>query len=218
MAYKQPSPQVVAEGGTGLSTITDHGILLGSGTGAITPLGVATNGQIPIGSTGADPVLATLTGDDGVTVTNGAGTITLAGKVVQIQSSNKIAGSGTTSSSMVDVTSASLSITPTSASNDILVLFNWLSEHGNVSSTNFEVFYNILRGATQLNTTNKIWSTGKSTLGGDQHNGTQTYSYIDSPATTSATTYKLQHSISTTGSTTTLTSSEINIVLMEIVT
>ena len=47
---------VVADGGTGASTLTDHGILLGSGTAAITPLGVATNGQLPIGSTGADPV------------------------------------------------------------------------------------------------------------------------------------------------------------------
>jgi hypothetical protein len=218
MAYKQPSPQVVVEGGTGLSTITDHGILLGSGTGAITPLGVATNGQIPIGSTGVDPVLATLTGDDGITVTNGAGSITLAGKVVQIQSSNKIAGSGTTSSTLVDVTSASLSITPTSSSNSILVLFNWLSEHGNISGTNFDVYYAVLRGSTEISTTDKIWTTGKSTSGGDQHNGTQTYSYIDSPATTSSTTYKLQHRITTSGSTATLTTSEINIVLMEIVT
>ena len=218
MAYKQPSPQFVAEGGTGLSTITDHGILLGSGTGAITPLGVATNGQIPIGSTGADPVLASLTGDDGVTVTNGAGTITLGGKIVQIQSSNKIAGSGTTSSTLVDVTSASLSITPTSASNDILVLFNWLSEHGNLAGTNFDIYHAVLRGATELNTTNTVWNSGKSISGGDQHNGQQAYSYIDSPATTSPTTYKLQHNIITSGSSTTLTTSEINIVLMEIVT
>ena len=70
----------VAYGGTGATTLTDHGILLGSGVGAITPLGAATNGQLPIGSTGADPVLAALTGTaNQVTVTNGAGTITLSG-------------------------------------------------------------------------------------------------------------------------------------------
>jgi hypothetical protein len=68
----------VASGGTGASTLTDHGILLGSGTGAITPLGVATNGQLPIGSTGADPVLATLTAGDGIDVTNAAGSISIA--------------------------------------------------------------------------------------------------------------------------------------------
>jgi hypothetical protein len=71
-------PLPVAKGGTGAATLTDHGILLGSGTGAVTPLGAASNGQIPIGSTGADPVLATITGTaDQITVTNGAGTITL---------------------------------------------------------------------------------------------------------------------------------------------
>lgn len=71
-------PLPVTKGGTGVATLTDHGILLGSGTEAITPLGVATNGQIPIGSTGADPVLACVTGTTNqVTVTNGAGTITL---------------------------------------------------------------------------------------------------------------------------------------------
>ena len=68
----------VAQGGTGTTTLTDGGILLGSGTGAITALGVATNGQIPIGDGTTDPVLATITGTaNEVTVTNGAGTITL---------------------------------------------------------------------------------------------------------------------------------------------
>ena len=68
----------VGIGGTGATTLTDGGILLGSGTGAITALGVATNGQIPIGDGTTDPVLATLTGTaNQVTVTNGAGTITL---------------------------------------------------------------------------------------------------------------------------------------------
>lgn len=72
------NPLIVAKGGTGLATITDHGIMLGSGTGAVTPLGVATNGQLPIGSTGADPTLATLTDTaNQITVTNGAGSITL---------------------------------------------------------------------------------------------------------------------------------------------
>jgi hypothetical protein len=71
-------PLIVGKGGTGLATLTDGGILLGSGTGAITPLAQATNGQLPIGSTGADPVLATLTGTTNqITVTNGAGSVTL---------------------------------------------------------------------------------------------------------------------------------------------
>jgi len=67
----------VASGGTGANTLTDHGILLGSGVGSITPLGAATNGQLPIGSTGADPVLAVITEGTGIDVANGAGSITI---------------------------------------------------------------------------------------------------------------------------------------------
>ena len=68
----------VASGGTGASTLTDGGVLLGSGTGAVTALGQATNGQLVVGSTGADPVLATLTGGANITVTNSAGGISIA--------------------------------------------------------------------------------------------------------------------------------------------
>jgi len=58
--------------------LTDHSLLIGSDTSAIASLGVATNGQLPIGSTGADPVLATLTGTaNQIVVTNTAGSITL---------------------------------------------------------------------------------------------------------------------------------------------
>ena len=72
------SPLTVPNGGSGVNTLTDHGILLGSGAGAITPLGVAGNGEIPIGSAGADPVVAGITGTaNQITVTNGAGSITL---------------------------------------------------------------------------------------------------------------------------------------------
>jgi len=70
-------PVKVIQGGTGLATLTDHGILLGSGTDNVTPLAEASNGQLPIGSTGADPTLATITPGDGIDVTNAAGSITV---------------------------------------------------------------------------------------------------------------------------------------------
>lgn len=56
---------------------TNHSLMLGAGTQTLSALGAATNGQIPIGSTGANPVLATITAGNGITVANGAGTITL---------------------------------------------------------------------------------------------------------------------------------------------
>lgn len=67
----------VSHGGTGASSLTDGGILLGSGTGAITVTSQPTNGQVLVGSTGVDPVLSTLTAGTGITVTNGAGSITI---------------------------------------------------------------------------------------------------------------------------------------------
>lgn len=39
---------------------------------------LTTNGQLQIGSTGLNPVAATLTAGSGVTITNGAGSITIA--------------------------------------------------------------------------------------------------------------------------------------------
>lgn len=64
-----------------LGTQTDHGLLVGSGTtGAITALAVGTNGQVPVGSTGADPVYATIGSTDGsITITGGAGTLVIEG-------------------------------------------------------------------------------------------------------------------------------------------
>ena len=46
----------VADGGTGASTLTDGGILLGSGTGAITARAVLTDGQMIVGDGTTDPV------------------------------------------------------------------------------------------------------------------------------------------------------------------
>ena len=74
------TPLGVPSGGTGKNSLTDKSLLVGNGTDALVELGVATNGQLPIGSTGADPVLATLTGTlNRVTVSNGSGSITLSG-------------------------------------------------------------------------------------------------------------------------------------------
>jgi hypothetical protein len=71
-------PIPVASGGTGASSLTANRLLLGNGTSAVSALGAATNGQIPIGSTGSSPVLATITAGSGISVTNGAGTISIA--------------------------------------------------------------------------------------------------------------------------------------------
>ena len=47
---------VVADGGTGVSTLTDGGVLLGSGTGAITPMAVLADSEMIVGDGSGDPV------------------------------------------------------------------------------------------------------------------------------------------------------------------
>lgn len=67
----------VADGGTGASTLTSHGVLYGAGTSAVTALAEASDGQLIIGSTGNAPVLATITAGTNVSIANAAGSITV---------------------------------------------------------------------------------------------------------------------------------------------
>ena len=76
----------VANGGTGATSITANSLLLGNGTSALSALGAASNGQIPIGRTGLSPVLANLTAGTNVTITNGSGTITIAASLATFTS------------------------------------------------------------------------------------------------------------------------------------
>lgn len=69
----------VADGGTGVSTLTSHGLIYGNGTSAVGSLAEASNGQIAIGSTGNAPVLATLSAGAGISISNGAGSVTISG-------------------------------------------------------------------------------------------------------------------------------------------
>tara|TARA_R110000796_G_scaffold229210_1_gene346453 strand:- start:646 stop:1917 length:1272 start_codon:yes stop_codon:yes gene_type:complete len=85
----------VESGGTGASTLTDGGVLLGSGTGAVTALGQATNGQLVIGSTGLDPVLATLQQGANISITNTAGGIEIAASGLTVGTVTEVDASGT---------------------------------------------------------------------------------------------------------------------------
>lgn len=77
MAYK-PTVATVPEGGTGLATLTAHSLQVGNGISNVTQLGVGTNGQVVIGSTGADPIFATIaSSDSSITSALGAGTLGL---------------------------------------------------------------------------------------------------------------------------------------------
>jgi len=57
---------------------TQHAISIYGASGALSEVGPLTNGQLVVGSTGVAPVAATLTAGSGVTITEGAGSITIA--------------------------------------------------------------------------------------------------------------------------------------------
>jgi hypothetical protein len=119
------------------------------------------------------------------------------GKVLQVVSINKTDTASSTSTSMVDISGLSLSITPSSSSNKILLLADlMLSE----SSTGNIVLFNIVKDSTPINT--GTTSATYQTTGGiiayvtSPNDGNsaikQSSTFLDSPATTSATTYKIQ--------------------------
>lgn len=96
---------------TGGTNPTNHSLLLGKGTNIAGSLGAATNGQLPIGSTGADPVLGTITAGTGISVTNGAGTITVTNVGAGSVGAEVLISEVVTSSSQASVTFSSIPAT-----------------------------------------------------------------------------------------------------------
>jgi hypothetical protein len=119
-----------------------------------------------------------------------------AGSVLQVVQAYTATGTTTTSGSPVDTT-LSATITPTSASSKVLVLMNsngYTARGGTVVAFGDAYFY-IVRGSTQLvisrtgiNFGNNTWT--------DMFPAQNSLVYLDSPATTNATTYKMQISTS----------------------
>jgi hypothetical protein len=121
------------------------------------------------------------------------------GSVLQVvQNSIALGSVSTTSTSFVDLTNATATITPSNTANKILVL--WMSAAGNglVGGTNVKYTHQILRDATSLAQTQLSAESGS---GGLQSTQTISFSILDAPNTTSAVTYKIQHSVTSASST-----------------
>lgn len=67
----------VLRGGTGANTFTDHGILIGNSTNAVSATAELADGQLLIGSTGNAPVPATLTQGTDMSIASASGGITI---------------------------------------------------------------------------------------------------------------------------------------------
>ena len=111
-------------------------------------------------------------------------------KVVQV-----VEGSTTTvvtnnSATFVD-TGVTVTITPTSASNKILILVAQNVDMYRAQSTQ-GVFFKVLRGVTVLYTGTTDSYVGMGGSSSVEMQDTWKFEYLDSPATTSSTTYKVQ--------------------------
>lgn len=87
---------IAASGGGSLPTVTNSAALVSTSAGAAIWTSTMTNGQLVIGNTGGTPATATLTQGTGMTITNGAGTITVA-----LSTPVSIANGGTNTTSAI---------------------------------------------------------------------------------------------------------------------
>jgi hypothetical protein len=118
-----------------------------------------------------------------------------AGSVLQVVNAIKSDRFTTTSSTFVDITGYSATITPNFATSKILVISSFHVSNGAIGAY---VRAQLLRGATPIGLGNasgsatQITSTSSITNSADPDILNSSYTYLDSPATTSATTYKWQ--------------------------
>ena len=158
-----------------------------------------TSGEIELQSAGTTIATVNSTGlamASGKTIT-GAGVGV--GKILQVVQAVKTDKFTTSSASFVDITGLSVTITPSSSSSKILVRF-----FTHISNSAYLGYLNLLRGSTSIIIGDAAGSrprvtsnsAGYGDVGGAisaQYNATPaSMEFLDSPNTTSATTYKLQ--------------------------
>lgn len=71
------NPVTVPRGGTGLTSITQNGVVYGNAASAAGVTSAGTNGQVLLGSTGGAPAFGTITGSNGITLTPGANSLAI---------------------------------------------------------------------------------------------------------------------------------------------
>ena len=120
-----------------------------------------------------------------------------AGTVLQVVSTAKTDTFSTTSTSYVDITGLSVSITPSSAASKILILYK--VNYGNTGTSSTGMRMQLVRGSTAIFIGDEDSSRTRATSFGSSANledfgADWNGIFLDSPATTSSTTYKIQFS------------------------
>jgi hypothetical protein len=165
------------EGGS--LTLTTKGDVLTRSSSALSRLGVGSNGTV-------------LTADS-AEATGLKWATPVSGKVLQVVNAIYTTGTASTTSTFAD-TGLTASITPTSATSKVLV-FITMPVYKDTSDTTGQ--FKVLRGSTEIAT---LSNAGYTASGGANDVGAVAINYLDSPATTSATTYKVQFASSANSS------------------
>lgn len=116
-----------------------------------------------------------------------------ASKIVQVVSTNLPSTFSTAATSYTDITGLSVSITPTLATSKVLVFVGFTA----AVSGDIAVMFQLVRGSTAINIGDTAGSRSRASAAMLSANdvfqfGTYNWQFLDSPATTSATTYKVQ--------------------------
>jgi hypothetical protein len=130
------------------------------------------------------------------------------GAVVQTVMSSSLGGSTTNSTSYADISYANVIITPSSATSKILVIATGTSGFTSVVGQDISADTQLVRSPSTSLQIQTVSATGVGAT------GAVSYSYMDSPGTTSPVTYKLQQKVSNASST--LTSTNIWLIAQEI--
>ena len=124
----------------------------------------------------------------------------VSGGIIQIKSTHITAAFTTQSETYTDITGHSVTITPTRADSKILIDYRvqWM-HHGNNGAT---ASLRLLRGSTVIG--NDATSDDRMGIlllncGSQENMSSSSINYLDSPATTSATTYKMQIHLDSAG-------------------
>ena len=186
-------------------TSTTGDIIYASSANTPARLGIGTSGQV-LTVSGGLPTWASASGS--------------ASKLVQVVTATYSTETTISSTSYTD-SGLSASITPTSSSNKILVMIHQPFEASR-SSNAFKMYGQIVRGSTAVLNNPEFARFGawpQSNINTFAASGNGTWVYVDSPATTSSTTYKTQYKVNGDGGdsiTLQILSATAQIILMEV--
>ena len=172
---------------------------LGDNSVTLAKMAGGTDGNLITYDASGDPAYVATGTATHVLTSNGAGAaptfqeVAAGGKILQVVQTVKTDETTTTSTSFVDISGMTVSITPSAATSKVLVFLNLNVNSGDLYMVNMR----LLRDSTPIfigdqAATNRARSTFVHRLKDTQTSGNYSGQFLDSPATTSATTYKVQ--------------------------